>query len=80
MPNYIDKAFSTNIGAIKLDKDQKLFYYQYFLALRTKWCYMPNDKELNIMRDFFLKYYGKKYAEIYDDAVEKNKILLGKSK
>jgi hypothetical protein len=28
------------------------------------------------MRDFFLKYYGKKYVNIYDDAVVKNKIYL----
>jgi len=39
---------------------------------------MPNEKELKIMRDFFMKYYGEKYVEVYDDAVKKNKIYLNK--
>ena len=77
LPNYGDSVFFRNIGAIKLAKDQKLFYLQYFLALGIQWEYMPNDKDLKIMRDFFMKYYGQKYVEIFDDAVEKNKIYLG---
>ena len=39
---------------------------------------MPEEKDLKIMREFFIKYYGKKYVEIYNDAVNKNKIHLNK--
>ena len=41
---------------------------------------MPSSKDLKLMRNFFMKYYGKKYVEIYDDAVAKNKIYLNNIK
>ena len=78
LPHYGDSIFYRNIGALKLELEQKKYYYQYFLALGNQWEYMPNENELKIMRDFFMKYYGKKYVEVYDDAVEKNKIYLSK--
>ena len=78
LPNYEEKIFSQNIGAIKLCKEQNKFYRQYFMALGTQWEYMPNDADLKIMRKFFMKYYGNKYVKIYDDAVEKNKKHLNK--
>ena len=37
---------------------------------------MPKNRDLKLMRDFFMKYYGKEYIEVFDDAVEKNKIYL----
>ena len=43
------------------------------MALRNQWQYLPNDKDLSILREHFMKYYGKNFVEIYDDAVEKNK-------
>ena len=48
------------------------------MALGIQWEYMPDEKDLKIMRDFFMKYYGQKYVEVFDDAVEKNKIYLNK--
>ena len=78
LPNYSDKVFSNNIGAIKLCKEQNKFYRHYFMALGTQWEYMPNEDDLKLMRKFFKKYYGNKYVEIYDDAVEKNKKHLNK--
>ena len=76
LPSYGDKVFFRNIGAIKLSPDQKNYYYQYFLALGIQWEYMPSEMDLKIMREFFMKYYGQKYVEVFDDAVEKNKIYL----
>ena len=78
LPHYGNSVFERNIGALKLSSEQKQYYYQYFLALGIQWEYMPNEKELKIMRDFFMKYYGEKYVEVYDDAVKKNKIYLNK--
>lgn len=73
LPSYGDKFFSRNIGAIKLEKNQKKYYKQYFMALGNQWQYLPEDKDLSIFREFFMKYYGKNFVEMYDDAVEKNK-------
>jgi len=76
LPHYGDSVFFRNIGALKLTPEQNNYYYQYFLALGIQWEYMPRENELKLMRDFFMKYYGKKYIEVYDDAIEKNKIYL----
>ena len=78
LPSYGNSIFSRNIGALKLTKDQKKYYKQYFLALGTQWEYMPEEKDLIKMREYFMKYYGEKYVEIYDDAVNKNKKHLNK--
>jgi predicted O-methyltransferase YrrM len=78
LPHYGDSVFFRNIGALKLDPNQQKYYYHYFLALGIQWEYMPNENDLKIMRDFFMKYYGEKYVEVYDDAVKKNKIYLNK--
>ena len=78
LPHYGNSVFFRNIGALKLSPEQKYYYYQYFLALGIQWEYMPNENDLKIMRDFFMKYYGEKYVEVYDDAVQKNKIYLNK--
>jgi predicted O-methyltransferase YrrM len=74
LPQYGNSTFFRNIGALKLAPNQNNYYYQYFLALGIQWEFMPTEKEIKLMRNFFLKYYGEKYAEIFDDAVEKNKI------
>lgn len=78
LPNYGSELFSHNIGAIKLCKAQNKFYRHYFMALGTQWEFMPDNADLKLIRKFFMKYYGNKYVEIYDDAVEKNKIHLNK--
>ena len=79
LPHYGDKVFFRNIGGLKLAPEQQKNYYAYFLALGIQWEYMPNDSELKLMRNFFMKYYGEKFVEVFDDAVEKNKIYLKKS-
>lgn len=72
LPSYSNNTFSHNIGALKLHKNQKKYYLQYFLALGTQWSYLPSDRELNILKIFFRKYYGAKYVKIFNDAIEKN--------
>ena len=73
LPKYGDKIFSRNIGALKLSKNQKKYYKQYFLALGNHWEYFPIENDITILRKFYQKYYGEKLVEIYDDAVEKNR-------
>ena len=79
LPSYSNNTFSRNIGALKLSKNQKNYYLQYFLALGTQWQHLPPERELNILRNFFMKYYGEKYVKIYNDAVEKNKLRFKKN-
>ena len=76
VPNYTSKDFDRNIGAIKLEKNQKRYFIQYFLALGTQWEYMPEIKDIDIIKKFFMKYYGERYTKIFEEAVEKNKIHL----
>lgn len=73
LPKYNSNTFSMNIGAIKLSKNQDNYYLQYFMALGTQWHYIPSERELNVLKKFFNKYYGEKYVKIFDDAIEKNK-------
>lgn len=80
LPQYGDSIFFRNIGALKLAPEQNKYYYQYFLALGSQWEYMPSENDLKLMRDFFMKYYGKNYIEIFDDALKKNKIYLNNFK
>lgn len=75
LPNHGNELFSTNIGALKLDKDQKKYYINYFLALGNYWEYMPDNNDLQKMRDFYMKFYGIEYVKIFDDSVNKNKNL-----
>ena len=77
-PSYGNEVFSRNIGGLKLFKNQKNYFKQYFLVLGTQWEYMPDENDLKILREFFLKYYGEKFVEIYDDAIAKNKKRLSK--
>ena len=37
---------------------------------------MPSISDMQFMRNFFMKYYGQKYVDIFDEALDKNKIYL----
>ena len=77
LPTYEGNGiFSKNIGALKLDKNQNLYYRQYFMALGNQWYYFPEENDLKVLREYFLKYYGEKMVKIYDDAVKKNRYRL----
>ena len=78
LPSYGDEVFSRNIGAIKLDKNQKNYYEQYFMALGNQWEGFPEEKDIKILREYFKKYYNDKLVEIFDDAVKKNRERLEK--
>ena len=74
LPSYNknNNLFSRNIGALKLDKNQKKYYKHYFVALGNEWSYIPNKNDLKILRKYFIKYYGGELVEIFDNAVQKN--------
>ena len=79
LPKYGDSPLNRNIGALELFKGQNNYYEQYFLALGNQWEYMPDEKDLKLLKKFFKKYYGDKYKNIFLDAIDKNsKIFSGK--
>ena len=64
LPSKSDNLFSRNIGAIKLDKAQKKYFIQYFIALGNNWNHFPDEKDLIIFRKHFKKYYVEKLVDI----------------
>ena len=76
LPHYGYSAFYRNIGALKLATEQKKYYYQYFLALGNQWEYMPNENELKLMRDFFMKYYEKSMLKFMMILLKRIKFIL----
>ena len=80
LPKPTSKRFFWNIGAIKLDRDQKQYYFDYFFPLAVHWEYMPSAQDLSILRTFFMKYYGSLMVRMFDDAIAENSIFLSHTK
>ncbi len=62
-----------NIGAVELDSHQEDYYFDYFFALSFHWEYMPDESQIKIFRSFIEKYYDKKYINMFDVALKKNR-------
>ncbi len=70
-----------NIGAVKLYPHQENHYLDYFLLLLSFWEEMPTENQIKELRIFIKKYYIKEiYLNIFNSAVEKNKIYIKKYK
>ena len=68
-----------DIGAVKLEKNQKRYVYDYFRALGGQWEYFPKEIYITITRDLFTAYYDKNCLQIFDEAVEFNRKFLKKN-
>ena len=62
-----------NIGAIKLEKNQKKYYQDYFRLLGGQWQYLPKELHINQIRNFFAKYYDNECLMIFVEAMTFNK-------
>ena len=69
-----------DIGAVKLEKNQKRYIYDYFRALGGQWQYFPKEIYIKITRDLFTAYYDKNCLQIFDEAVEFNRKFVKKNK
>ena len=70
-----------NIGCVKLYPNQEEHYKDYFLLLMSFWEDIPNDNQINDLRNFIKKYYVKDiFLKIFDTAVEKNKKYINNFK
>ena len=67
LSQYGNKTFNRNIGDLKLTPKQNNNYNKYFLPAAIKWEYMPCINGIQSIRDFFIKYYGQRYANIFSE-------------
>ena len=83
VPMDLDKAQTTampNIGAVRINDDTKKYIDAVFYSLTLPWHYIPRDTQLNIYRDFYVRYYDENIIKLFDTAVQLNKVLLSKTK
>ena len=62
-----------DIGAIKLEKNQKMFIHDYCRALGGQWQYFPLEKHIQIVINFFEKYYDIKCLTILKESINFNR-------
>ena len=58
-----------DIGAIKLEKDQKKYYHDYFRLLGGQWQYFPKEIHIKQFSNFFKKYYDEECLIMFEEAV-----------
>ena len=59
----------TKLGAVILDENQENYYFEYFYLLSNNWSYMPNQFEIDVIRNIVSKYYKPYFLSIFDKAV-----------
>ena len=62
-----------DIGAIKLEKNQKKYYHDYFRLLGGQWQYLPKENHINLFINFIKKYYDNECLIMFEEAVSFNK-------
>jgi predicted O-methyltransferase YrrM len=65
--------FNKDIGAIKLEKNQKRYIHDYCRALGSQWEYFPSENHIQSAINFFEKYYDDKCINMLKEAVEFNR-------
>ena len=65
-----------DIGAIRLEKNQKRFIHDYCRALGGQWQYFPKEEHIQIIFDFFKKYYDSECLVILNESVNFNRIFV----
>ena len=65
-----------DIGAIKLEKNQEKYINDYFRALGGQWEYLPEEKDIYIIKELFKKYYNKECLIMFEEAISFNRIFL----
>ena len=68
-----------DIGAIKLESNQKRYYHDYFRLLGGQWQYFPKEIHINLFRNFFKKYYDEDCLIMFEEAVSFNRKFVKKN-
>ena len=62
-----------DIGAIKLEKNQKKYYHDYFRLLGGQWQYFPKEIHIKLLTNFIKKYYDEECFIMFEEAVTFNR-------
>ena len=62
-----------NIGAKKLDINQKQYFHEYFRVLGGQWQYFPKEEYIKEMHEYIKKYYDSDCLNIFNEAVNFNR-------
>jgi len=62
-----------DIGAIKLEKNQKKYYHDYFRLLGGQWQYFPKEIHIKQFTKFIKKYYDAECLTMFEEAVTFNR-------
>lgn len=74
-----NKILTHDIGAIKLEKNQKKYYHDYFRLLGGQWQYFPKEIYINSLRKHFKKYYDRDCLFMFEETVKFNRIFVKKN-
>ena len=67
-----------NIAAFSVDKRTREHIENLFLGLMITWNYVPDDKQLEIYREFYKKYYTAELVEIFNETINFNRKTVAK--
>ncbi len=62
-----------DIGAVRLDNNQKKYYHDYFRLLSGQWQYFPKEIHIKQMRNFIKKYYDDDCLIMFEEATNFNR-------
>lgn len=62
-----------DIGAIKLEKNQFKYIYDYFRTLGGQWDYFPEESHIDLIRKFIKIYYDNDCSVMFEEAVKFNR-------
>ena len=68
-----------DIGAKKLEINQKQYFLDYFRILGGQWQYFPKEEYIQEMYGYFKKYYDSDCLNIFNEAVNFNRKFVKKN-
>ena len=68
-----NKILTQDIGAIKLESNQKKYYHDYFRLLGGQWQYFPKEIYINDIKKHFQKYYDEDCLIMFEETVKFNR-------
>ena len=74
-----NNILTQNIGAVKLDSNQNLYYHDYFRLLGGQWQYFPKEIHINQTRNIFKKYYDADCLTMFEETVSFNRNFVKKN-
>ena len=68
-----------DIGAKKLDINQKRYFHDYFRLLGGQWQYFPKEEYIQEIYEYLRKYYDDDCLNIFNETVNFNRIFVKKN-